>query len=158
MKELNGKIDLVLDGGQVELGVHSTVVNVSSLPVKILRKGAITEAAIQEISSKKRVLFFCTGNSCRSVIAKALLEKRLKEKERGDVEVFSNLELDAFYVDGGNLTGGQRVLNQQGMEFVAQFAGSGAVSSLNASIPASVVDFFNQRRDALAAYAQNTGD
>jgi len=72
-------------------------------------------------------------------------------RPNGEVEVFSNLELDAFYVDGGNLTGGQRVLNQQGMEFVAQFAGSGADSSLNASIPASVVDFFNQRRDALAA-------
>ena len=36
-----------------------------------------------------RVLFVCTGNSCRSVMAEGLLRKRLEELGRDDVEVYS---------------------------------------------------------------------
>ena len=89
LEDLNGKIELVLDGGKVELGTSSTVVDATDLPVKILRKGFIEEGLIQEVASKKRVSFVCTGNSCRSVMAKALFEKKLKEKNRNDIEATS---------------------------------------------------------------------
>jgi tRNA threonylcarbamoyl adenosine modification protein (Sua5/YciO/YrdC/YwlC family) len=86
---LEGKIELVLDGGRVEIGVPSTVVDARSLPFKVLRKGSIDDKLIQDVSFKKRVLFICTGNSCRSVMAKALFEKILKDKGRNDIEVHS---------------------------------------------------------------------
>ena len=35
-------------------------------------------------------MFVCTGNSCRSIIAEALMKKMLKEKGRDDIEVISS--------------------------------------------------------------------
>jgi len=89
LNELNGKIDLILDGGKVELGVPSTVVDARELPIKILREGSVDENSIQEVASKKRIIFVCTGNSCRSVMAKGLFEKKVREKSRNDIEVTS---------------------------------------------------------------------
>ena len=46
--QLGGRIDLILDGGPVPGGIPSTVVDCTSPDVKILRKGAISEAEIRK--------------------------------------------------------------------------------------------------------------
>ena len=45
--ELDGEIDLILDGGKTEYGKESTVVDATCLPFKVLREGAISKDEIE---------------------------------------------------------------------------------------------------------------
>lgn len=75
-------IDLIIDAGKVEHKKPSTVVDLTYKPFKILREGAVSEQEIAAIFITKRILFVCTGNSCRSPIAEYLLREYLK-REKG---------------------------------------------------------------------------
>ena len=38
----------------------------------------------------KKVMFICTGNTCRSVMAEGLFKKMLQDRNRTDVKVYSS--------------------------------------------------------------------
>ncbi len=49
LQTFDGLIEMVIDGGKVELGVPSTVIDLSVSPFKILREGAISQKDIQSV-------------------------------------------------------------------------------------------------------------
>ena len=75
----DNQLDLIVDGGKCAYSKPSTVVDLTSRPFKILREGVIAERDIVKTFLRKRILFVCAGNSCRSPMAQFLLHKYLKE-------------------------------------------------------------------------------
>lgn len=47
--DLAGKIDMILDGGSVDIGVESTILDMTVEPPMILRPGAITKEMLEEV-------------------------------------------------------------------------------------------------------------
>lgn len=76
---LDGQVDLILDGGLCEYRQSSTVVQIDGREVNILREGAIAREDIKE-TAMVRILFVCTGNTCRSPMAEILMRHILSEK------------------------------------------------------------------------------
>jgi len=74
--QLKGAVDIIIDSGPTEFGIESTVVDTTKEPYEVVREGVISK---KEVLADYHILFVCTGNSCRSVMAKAMLEKYLKE-------------------------------------------------------------------------------
>jgi tRNA threonylcarbamoyl adenosine modification protein (Sua5/YciO/YrdC/YwlC family) len=74
------KIDMVVDGGSCEYCRSSTVVDLTRYPFQVLREGVVAEQDIISVFARKRILFVCTGNTCRSPMAEFLLKKMLAEE------------------------------------------------------------------------------
>ncbi|MFH1775967.1 MAG: L-threonylcarbamoyladenylate synthase [Candidatus Omnitrophota bacterium] len=88
LRDLDGKIALLLDSGPAKLGIASTVVDAAGDEIRILRAGAIRDELIFAVCRRRNILFVCTGNSCRSPLAEGLL-KRICEIEHLYIEVES---------------------------------------------------------------------
>lgn len=74
-EEIKKKVDLIVDGGRTSLAKESTTVDITMEVPVILRKGVLGKEKLQEALSFKKITFVCTGNSCRSVMARYNLEK-----------------------------------------------------------------------------------
>ncbi|MDD5238298.1 MAG: L-threonylcarbamoyladenylate synthase [Candidatus Omnitrophica bacterium] len=114
IKDLEGLVELAVDAGNTRLAAESSVVDLTVEPIKIVRLGAIKKEEIEAVAKNKTVLFICSGNSCRSVMAQALLKKVLKEKNRADVEVLS---AGTLILSGLGVTEGTKeVLRREGID------------------------------------------
>ena len=87
LRDLDGLVDLAIEGGPAKIGIGSSVVDLTRPHPTIIREGSITQADIDRVAKIKTILFVCTGNSCRSVMAEFMLKKMIQNRD--DVEVLS---------------------------------------------------------------------
>ncbi len=87
LQDLDGLVDAALDGGAATLGLGSSVVDLTKKPPVVLREGPITQKDVDRLFKTKTILFVCTGNSCRSVMAEYLLKHAMRDRD--DLEVLS---------------------------------------------------------------------
>ncbi len=76
----DGAIDLIVDGGECICSQPSTVLDLTTGPFKLLREGVVLESDMAKIFTRKRILFVCTGNTCRSPLAQLMLDKYLSRE------------------------------------------------------------------------------
>ena len=61
---MDGRIDMIIDGGMVGMGLESTIIDVTVNPPMILRPGFITYEMVKEIvpdATEDRTIFYKTN-------------------------------------------------------------------------------------------------
>lgn len=70
------RASVLVDGGRCALGEASTVLACGPSVVALLREGVVSRQEVSRLALG-RVLVVCSGNTCRSPMARALLEREL---------------------------------------------------------------------------------
>ncbi|HNX26212.1 MAG TPA: L-threonylcarbamoyladenylate synthase [Phycisphaerae bacterium] len=79
LRDLDGRIDILLDTGPTQYGKDSTIVLFSGEDYEICREGVFDRRMISSVAGRK-ILFVCTGNTCRSPMAAGIARAVLAEK------------------------------------------------------------------------------
>ncbi len=79
IEQLGDAVDLVIDDGPSQLARASTVIEVAGNHFSVLREGSLSAETLQQLTYFL-ALVVCTGNTCRSPMAAALLRRRLARR------------------------------------------------------------------------------
>lgn len=104
LAQFSGKIELVLDAGPSKYKKSSTVVKIDKYGLQILRPGAYSKKDLEKMAQVK-FLFVCTGNTCRSPMAKGIFSKLLAEKLNCAVDHLGEIGYKVFSAGTLGLTG-----------------------------------------------------
>jgi protein-tyrosine phosphatase len=81
LASLGDKVGLVIQNGRTTFAQPETVVHVQGRDWQVLTEGAVPKEEIEE-AAPCRIVFVCTGNTCRSPLAEGLCRKLLADHLR----------------------------------------------------------------------------
>ncbi|MBU1204733.1 MAG: threonylcarbamoyl-AMP synthase [Nanoarchaeota archaeon] len=71
IQDLYGKIDVIIDSGETEIGVESTVLDLTTKPATLLRPGGITLEELERVLGKIKIHPIIKGKKVKNIIAKS---------------------------------------------------------------------------------------
>ena len=104
VQAFTGIVEAIIDSGPTPLGGSSAVISVVGKRVEVLRPGVVPEVQIRR-AARRRILFVCTGNICRSPMAEGMLRTKLARRLAVPVEEIPDA---GFHIDSAgtaSLTG-----------------------------------------------------
>lgn len=104
-QDMNGKIEMIVDGGPVGIGVESTIVDVSGPVPTILRPGAVTQEMLDELFGKVAVDPAILGPMKEGVRPKAPGMKYKHYAPKGELTLIELKDetIKALYTPGSRL-------------------------------------------------------
>lgn len=96
MQDMNGRIDMILDGGPVSIGIESTIVDLSEDEPVILRPGYITKTMLEEAIGKKVLIdpVILQKGFCKDQAPKAPGMKYKHYAPKGDLSLVTGSDID----------------------------------------------------------------
>ncbi|MDP3386096.1 MAG: L-threonylcarbamoyladenylate synthase [Eubacteriales bacterium] len=85
IKDLDGKVDAIIDGGDCEFGMESTVIDVLNETPMILRPGSIT---LEEIAEAINTVIYDPAMMHNTIIAKSPGQKYIHYAPKGEVYLY----------------------------------------------------------------------
>jgi tRNA threonylcarbamoyl adenosine modification protein (Sua5/YciO/YrdC/YwlC family) len=79
LRALGDKVALIVDDGPCKFSQPSSVVRVRQNHWELLREGVLNESTLRRLASFI-LLFVCTGNTCRSPMASAMMQHHLSRR------------------------------------------------------------------------------
>jgi protein-tyrosine phosphatase len=79
LRDMDGRVDLVLDAGRTRYTKASTIVRLDASGYKVLREGVLDERMLRRLN-QTNFLVVCSGNTCRSPMAAGILKRLLARK------------------------------------------------------------------------------
>jgi protein-tyrosine phosphatase len=102
LEALTDQVDVLIDAGETRYAKPSTIVRAGADFYEILRDG-VYDAGIVERMTTLRILFVCTGNTCRSPMAAALARRIIAERLGCRIEDLSDRRI---IVESAGTSGG----------------------------------------------------
>ena len=120
-RQVGDDIDLILDDGQSKFGQPSSVVRVRHTQLETLRAGVINDQVLKRLASYM-ILFVCTGNTCRSPMAEALMRRRIADRLQCSVGELEDRNVMVMSAGIAAMSGGRvstesvEVMQQRGID------------------------------------------
>lgn len=102
LRDLDSRIDLLVDAGATKYAKPSTVVRITDAGYDLVREGVYDKRIVERLAALG-ILFVCTGNTCRSVMAEAQARKMLAKRAGCAID---ELSARGIHVDSAGTSGG----------------------------------------------------